>query len=75
MLKRAFLMRTVYLLITYSKSDLEARAENEWKNLAPNIIRQRLMMEAITERIVEPPQIKDYLIRLAEIFLLKVSML
>lgn len=52
-----------------NKTSLEQRIScaPPWRNLAPNIIRQRLMMEAITESIVEPPQIKEYLIKLAEI--------
>lgn len=41
--------------------------EHEWKNLAPNIIRQRLIIEGITITIVEPPQIYDYLLKLAEL--------
>ena len=38
-----------------------------WKNLAPNLIRQRLVMEGTTKKIVGPEQIKDYLNKLAEI--------
>lgn len=38
-----------------------------WKNLAPNLIRQRIIIEGTTEKIVEPEQIKDYLLKLAEI--------
>ncbi|HLC79762.1 MAG TPA: S-adenosylmethionine decarboxylase [archaeon] len=37
-----------------------------WKNLAPNLVRQRLMMEGTTEKIVEPEQIKSYLVELAK---------
>jgi len=38
-----------------------------WKNLAPNIIRQRLIMEGTTTEIIKPDQIKDYLLKLAEV--------
>ncbi len=37
------------------------------KNLAPNLIRQRLIIEGTTKKIVEPEQIKDYLLKLAEV--------
>ena len=33
----------------------------EWKNLAPNLVRQRVIIEGTTEKLVEPEQIKDYL--------------
>ena len=38
-----------------------------WKNLAPNIIRQRVIIEGTTEKLVEPQQINDYLLKLAEV--------
>jgi hypothetical protein len=38
-----------------------------WKNLAPNLIRQRVIIEATTEKIVEPEDIKKYLSALAEV--------
>jgi S-adenosylmethionine decarboxylase len=38
-----------------------------WKNLAPNLIRQRLIIEGTTERIVEREQIKTYLLELAKV--------
>lgn len=38
-----------------------------WKNLAPDLIRQRIIIEGTTEKIVEPEQIKDYLSKLAEV--------
>lgn len=37
-----------------------------WKNLAPQIIRQRVVIEGTTNTIVEPEQIKAYLIALAD---------
>ena len=38
-----------------------------WKNLAPNLVRQRVIIEGTTEKIVEPEQIKAYLLELAKI--------
>ena len=38
-----------------------------WKNLAPNLIRQRIIIEGTTEKIVEPEQIKSYLLAIADI--------
>lgn len=38
-----------------------------WKNLAPQLVRQRLLIEGTTGKIVEPEQIKAYLIELAKI--------
>ena len=46
---------------------LEGIASCEWKNLAPNIIRQRLIIEGTTIEIVEPPAIAEYLRELANI--------
>ena len=39
--------------------------EPAWRNLAPSIIRQRLIIEATTSRIVEPSQMINYLKELA----------
>ena len=36
-----------------------------WKNLAPDLVRQRVIIEGTTEKIVEPEQIKSYLLALA----------
>lgn len=38
-----------------------------WKNLAPTLIRQRVIIEGTSERIVEPEQIKAYLLALADV--------
>ncbi len=38
-----------------------------WKNLAPHIIRQRLILEGTVEKLIEPEQFKEYLIRLSEV--------
>ncbi len=38
-----------------------------WKNIAPNLLRKRIIIEGTTEKIVEPEQIKDYLLKLAEV--------
>ena len=37
-----------------------------WKNLAPELIRQRVIIEGTTDVIVDPEQIRAYLIALAE---------
>ena len=39
----------------------------EWKNLAPDLVRQRVIIEGTTEKIVEPEQIKAYLDELAKV--------
>ena len=39
----------------------------EWKNLAPGLVRQRVIMEGTTSEIVDPAQIKSYLDELAVI--------
>lgn len=36
-----------------------------WKNLAPDLVRQRVIVEGTTEKIVEPEEIKTYLSALA----------
>ena len=36
-----------------------------WKNLAPDLVRQRVIIEATTQTIVEPERIKKYLLDLA----------
>ena len=38
-----------------------------WKNLASNLIRQRIVIEETTEKIVETEQIKSYLVKLAKV--------
>ena len=38
-----------------------------WKNLAPNLIRQRVIIEGTTKKIIEPEQIKLYLRELAKV--------
>lgn len=37
------------------------------KNLAPDLTRQRVIIEATTEKIVKPKEMKDYLNKLAEV--------
>lgn len=39
----------------------------KWKNLAPNLVRQRVIIEGTTKKIVEPKEIKKYLNALAKI--------
>ncbi|MBU1038990.1 S-adenosylmethionine decarboxylase [Patescibacteria group bacterium] len=38
-----------------------------FKNLAPSILRQRLIIEALTENLVTPEQMVDYFKKLAEV--------
>lgn len=38
-----------------------------WKNLASSLIRQRVIIEGTTEKIVKPEQIKAYFYALAEV--------
>jgi S-adenosylmethionine decarboxylase len=38
-----------------------------WKNLAPKLIRQRVIIEGTTKKIVSPEEIKKYLTALAKI--------
>jgi S-adenosylmethionine decarboxylase len=37
-----------------------------WRNLAPNLLRQRLIIEGLTKNIIKPREIKDYLTKLAQ---------
>src|SRR3989338_4030650 len=43
-----------------------------WKNLAPKLVRQRIIIEGTTKKIVEPEQIKSYLLELAKVTKMKV---
>ena len=45
----------------------ETKQGPAWKNLAPDLVRQRLMIEGTTGKIVEPEQMKAYLLELAEV--------
>ncbi len=38
-----------------------------WQNLAPDLVRQRVIIEGTTERIVKPEQIRKYLLELAAV--------
>ena len=38
-----------------------------WKNLAPKLVRQRVIIEGTTRKIVKPEQIKDYLLKLSKV--------
>ena len=40
---------------------------DNWKNLAPDLIRQRVIIEGTTKKIVEPEEIKSYLLALAKV--------
>ena len=37
-----------------------------WRNLAPDLVRQRVIIEGLTKEIVEPPLIGPYLLGLSE---------
>ena len=39
----------------------------KWKNLASNLIRQRVIIEGTTKKIVKPEEIKKYLLKSAKI--------
>ncbi len=38
-----------------------------WKNLAPELVRQRIIIEGTTQKIVEPEEIKKYLLELSKV--------
>ncbi len=40
--------------------------KNQWKNLQPNLVRQRVIIEALTLEIINPEQMVEYLIALAK---------
>lgn len=40
---------------------------SKWKNLVPNLVRQRVIIEGTTDKIVEPKQIKEFLDELAKV--------
>ncbi len=39
----------------------------KWKNLAPDLVRQRIIIEGTTKEIVKPEQIKHYLMELSKV--------
>ena len=39
----------------------------KWKNLAPDLVRQRIVIEGTSKKIVEPEAIKDYLQKLSKV--------
>ena len=41
--------------------------QSNWKNLAPKLVRQRIIIEAITENLVTPNEFKDYLVKLSKV--------
>jgi S-adenosylmethionine decarboxylase len=41
--------------------------QTNWKNLAPGLTRQRVIIEGITEKVVTDAQIHSYLIELAKV--------
>ncbi|MFC1682528.1 S-adenosylmethionine decarboxylase [Nanoarchaeota archaeon] len=38
-----------------------------WKNLAPDLVRQRVIIEGTTKKIVDPDKIKEYLLESAKV--------
>ena len=46
---------------------LDLKIETLWRNLAPEILRQRVMIEATTKTLVGPEQIEGYLTQLADV--------
>lgn len=48
-----------------SEENLEQRTE--WRNLAPALVRQRLIIEAYTREIVKPDAMEDFLVKLADV--------
>lgn len=48
-----------------SPPSIDALVQSGWKNLAPNLVRQRLIIEATTPVIAEPPELRRYLTGLA----------
>lgn len=39
----------------------------EWRNLAPGLVRQRIIIEGTTKEIVKPDEIKKYLMALSKV--------
>ncbi len=44
---------------------LDSKTDGDWEDLAPHIIRQRLIIEATTPLLVGPDALKEYLLLLA----------
>ncbi len=38
-----------------------------WENLAPTLVRQRMIIEGTSDKIIKPSQIKDYLTELSKV--------
>jgi hypothetical protein len=36
-----------------------------WKNIAPKLCRQRIILEAVTDHLITPKEFKDYLVKLS----------
>ncbi len=51
--------------MTNEEIKLEERTEQAWEDLAPHIIRQRLIIEATTRIIAGPESLMEYLLLLA----------
>ena len=48
------------------EKSLESAANAHWKDLAPGLVRQRVVIECTTPELVGPGEIKDYLVKLSQ---------
>lgn len=46
---------------------LETKAQENWRNLAPSLVRQRVVIECTTEEPIDEKLVADYLIELAKV--------
>ena len=44
---------------------------SEWRNLAPGLIRQRVVIECTTSKVVGMEEIKDYLVKLSDVLAMR----
>ncbi len=43
----------------------------QWRNLAPTLVRQRIMIEGISDHVITPEEIKTYLLELSKVVQMK----
>ncbi|QQR50612.1 hypothetical protein IPF86_01680 [Candidatus Nomurabacteria bacterium] len=56
--------------LAMSEEDLRKKRKDRntnWRNLAPKLCRQRIIIEAITDHCVTPEEFKDYLLKLSHV--------
>lgn len=53
-------------MVEESAAALDAKTQHEWKNLAPGLVRQRIVIECTTPEVVSPEQMKEYLRQLSK---------